>query len=338
MYPDQLKIVLRECVNNKKAILIVGVPGIGKTEIVNQIAHETKNDLITMHPAISEPVDFRGMPVFEKQSETAKFVPFDTLQAIVKTDKPTICLIDDFGQANISVQAAAMHLFRARMIGDHKVSSQVTFIICTNDRKHAAGVIGTIEPVKTRMTSIITLEPNAEQFVAWALSTGKIEPEIIGFIKLRPGLLSDFNPTMDMSNSPCPRGYENASDILKMKLPEKIEYELLIGALGEGAATELRGFLKLAREITDPALFLTNPEITTIPENPSILCATTTAVARLANPDNMNKVVAFARRLDKDLQIKLIEYEVKAVNPKNHETKAYIDWAVDNQAIYKHAS
>jgi len=336
MFAKELKLVLKECVKSQKPLLIKGVPGIGKTEIVNQTSVELEHDLITMHPAISEPVDFRGMPVFSKETGIARFVPFDTLERIVNADKKTICLMDDFGQANPSVQAAMMHLFRARMVGDHKVSDDVTFLICTNDRRHAAGVSGTIEPVKSRMVSIIELEVNAEAFVEWALASGKIEPEIIGFIKFRPDMLSNFNPTMDLSNSPCPRGYENVSDILKMKLPEDSEFEMIKGAIGEGAAVEFRGFLKLAREITDPAMYVSHPESTDIPENPSILCATVAAVARLATPENMGNITRFAKRIPVEFQIRLMEYDVKATNPENHETSAYINWAIENQDMFKH--
>jgi len=337
--PKELAKIFEKMFEHKKPIMVVGPPGIGKTDITHSVTKKLGYDMITMYPAISEPVDFRGMPTFNRETNTASFVPFDTLEQLVHAKKPTVCLVDDLIQANLSVQAAAMHMFLAREVGSHKISDHVTFVVCTNDKTHHAGGSGVIETVKSRMTSIVHLMPDLEDWVSWAIETG-IRPEIIGFVRLR-GLkvLSNFTPTMDLTNSPSPRGNKSVSDILNLELDDKhLEMTMIQGACGRGYAIEFDGFNRLFASLSDPRKILTDPDSVDVPENQSdVISAYVAAISNMAKPQHMQNIVKFARRLPIEFQVKLLQYDVKSADPENHATGAYTDWALDNQDIMKRA-
>ncbi len=333
MKPSKLAVAIKSTILAKKPFIIVGPPGVGKTEVIEQVAKKTNHELLVMYPAISEPTDFKGYPTYNHETREASFVPFDTLKLLIEARRPTIVLLDDFGQANQSVQAAAMHLLRARKVGEFPVSDNVTFIIATNNRQHHAGVAGVLEPVKSRAISIIHLEVDLEDWIKWALEN-QIVPEVIAFMRLRGNdLLSSFVPTTDLTNTPSPRGQESVSDIVKMGLPADIEYEMIKGAMGEGYAVELRGFLTLFRNLPDPAQILQNPETIDVPDNPMVIYAYCGALASIATPENMDKIVAFANRIPIEFQVKLLQYDCKHTNSSNHETAAYTEWAINNQDI-----
>jgi hypothetical protein len=58
------------------------------------------------------------------------------------------------------------------------------------NREDRAGVSGILEPVKSRFTTIIEMEPDVDDWTNWATSNN-IRPEIIAFIRIRRKLLID---------------------------------------------------------------------------------------------------------------------------------------------------
>ena len=334
MKPRDLKAVLIKTIQAKKPVLIYGPPGVGKTDIITQVVAELGQELIIFLPSISEPIDYKGLPTYNSETDIARFVPFDVLNDLVTATSPTVVFVDDFGQANQSVQAALMNLFRARRIGDQQISDHVTFVLATNDKSHHAGVGGILEPIKSRMLSLIELTVSLEDWIQWAL-INNLDSSLIGFMRLRGHeLLSKFKPTTGLTNSPSPRAQEAVSDIIKMEFNRDIEFELISGAAGEGYATEIRGFLTLFRNLVSPEEILHDPENIDIPDNnPMVLYAYCSSLASVASPENMDKIAQFAVRLPIEFQVKLIQYDCLSANPANHDTEAYTNWSIDNQSI-----
>lgn len=332
MKPSELAIVLEKTILAKKPLLISGPPAIGKTDIITQVTEKLGHNMIVMTPSLSEPTDFKGLPAYDIE-HGARFVPFEQLKELIDADVPTVAFLDDLGQAGPSTQAACMNLFRSRRIGDEKVSEHVTFVVATNGANHHAGSMGILEPVKSRMISIVELVPDVEDWVKWGLEHN-IRAEVIAFIRLRGNdLLSEFKPTTALVNSPSPRAQESISDIIEMEFPPHIEYEMIKGAAGEKYATEMRGFLTLFRNLPDPEEILRNPQDVDIPENPMVIFAYCGALASMAQPDRMEAIVEFAKRLPIEFQIKLLQYDCKNTNQANHEVAAYTDWAIANQGM-----
>ena len=330
MKPSELATILEKTILTKQPLLISGPPGIGKTEIVEQVTAKLGHKLIPMIPSLSENVDYKGFPVYDVDNG-ARFVPFDQLKLLIDADEPTVVFFDDLGQANTSTQAACMNLFRGRMIGDQKISDHITFIVATNGATHHAGSIGILEPIKSRMISIVELTPDIEDWVMWGLEH-EIRPEVIAFIRFRGHeMLSNFNPTTALTNSPSPRAQEAISNIINLEVTSEIEFEMISGAAGEAYAIEMRGFLALYRNLPDPDEILRNPHDIDIPENPMVIYAYCGALASMAEPDKMEAIVIFAKRLPIEFQIKLLQYDCKHTNKENHETAAYTDWAIENQ-------
>jgi len=106
MIPSKLLESLVFAVRNNWPILVVGRPGIGKSDIITEACRIAKAKLIITHPVVSDPVDFKGMPIPSKDGESAKFVPFGDLQDLIDAKEKTVYFLDDLGHAPASVQAA----------------------------------------------------------------------------------------------------------------------------------------------------------------------------------------------------------------------------------------
>lgn len=348
MYAQALKKNLVIAIEHGYPVLITGQPGIGKTDIVGQATEEAKKfkfkrtdflkksgiykqdeikfKMLTFHPAVSEPTDYKGQPwVLDGKAD---FLPYGDLRSLIEADSPTVAFFDDIGQAPPCVQAALMQLFLARKVNGHSVSDFVVFIGATNRKKDRAGVSGILEPVKSRFKSIIELVPNAEDWIDWAL-TNKVHPDVVGYVHFKPDAVADYQPTAEMTNSCCPRTLVAASDWLWAGVED---YEMISGAIGAGRAAELMSFIKVKNSLPDLEEIIKNPMEAYVPDErkePSALYAVVSALVHKADEDTVGNIMKYAERLPKNYNILLgRDIKRKDVDKEIQKTKAFIAWAI----------
>jgi hypothetical protein len=281
----------------------VGKPGVGKTDIVTQAARDAGADLLVSHPAVSDPTDAKGLPWADQGAEQARFLPFGDLAQATKATKPLVWFLDDLGQASPGVQASFMQLILARRVNDHKLPACVVFVAATNRREDRAGVTGILEPVKSRFAAIVDMDTDVDDWTNWA-TENQIRPEVIAFIRMRPELLIDFKPTADMKNTPSPRTWSHVSKLMELNLPPAIEMVAYAGAVGDGAAAELSGFLDMIKHLpVTPDRILLDPENSPVPKDPSHLYALSSALASKANEKNFGRIHTYAKRMPQEFAV-----------------------------------
>ena len=319
MNAKQLKETLRKTVKAGLPVLIKGAPGVGKSDIVVQVAKELKMDLIISHPVVSDPTDFKGLPgIVDGEAE---FLPFGDLRRLIKAKKPTIAFLDDLGQAPAVVQAAAMQLILARKVNDHKISNKVIFIAATNRRQDRAGVTGILEPVKSRFSTIIQLDPTADEWIEWAFEND-MPAELISFIHFRPSLLHSEKSTADIVNHSCPRTIAYCGKLIKAGLDD---IEILSGAVGEGCAIELVGFMEVYKSLPNISAILTDPQNAIVPTEPAALYAVVSALTEKITMDNASRILKYGNRLPADFSVLLVRDSIRK-EPGIQNTKAFIRW------------
>ena len=331
MIPSQLSKAVSFALTHKLPLLIKGAPGVGKTSIVSQACEKVGAKLIVSHPVISDPTDYKGLPFPVKDKNEATFLPFGELLNLINAKEPTVFFLDDFGHASDSVQKAVLHLIFARHINGYKVSDEVTFLAATNRRQDKAGVMGILEPVKSRFAAIVELEVDVNDWVQWAFENN-MPPELIAFIRYRPNLLHDFKPTSDIVNTPNPRTVAYVGNMLNAGMPEGLEYELITGAAGEGFAAEFIGFLNTYKQLPNIPELLKNPDTSIVPSEPSMVFAVCGALAHNAKPDNIEAIFRYSERLPAEFQI-LLAKDIQRKNPAITSTFAFTKWASSHSNI-----
>lgn len=338
MKPSEIFSYLRFAITNREPVLVVGTPGIGKTDIIEQVCQDLKARLIVSHPVTSDPTDLKGIPalVTENGEQIAKFLPFNDLYELVTAKELTVFFLDDLGQAPQSVQAAAMQLFLARRINGHILSDNVVILAATNRREDQAGVQGILEPLKGR-TTIIHLTPDEEDWFKWARSKGLPE-ELIAFVNWRKyegrSVLYEFKPSKDMSNSPTPRNIASCGIQMLKGLPKNLEFEVFMGRVGEGVASEICHFLTICRELPDPEWVIANPEKAKIPTKPDIKFALISSIIGRAKKENFDNIIKFANRLENEFSVLLVKNCVSK-NPSLSDTssKLFTEWCLLHREI-----
>lgn len=335
-------------------ILVTGAPGIGKTDIIKKAARAADAELIISHPVVSDPTDFKGLPgivppTTEQSEPTAEFLPFGDLRTLMSAKTPTVFFLDDLGQAPAATQAAVMQLILARQINGHRISNSVIFLAATNRRQDRAGVTGILEPVKSRFATIVELVVDPDAWCQWAIQQPDFPVELLQFIRFRPAMLHDFQPSADLVNTPSPRTVHNVARLLTAGLPKDLEYPVIAGAAGAAFASEFLSFLKIFRTLPNPDAVLLDPKNHEMPTDPATLYALTGALARKATPNNFDSLTTIADRLTNELSahggaefsVVLVKDCLEITTPRDENgnakgpspltaTKAFIQWATNH--------
>ncbi|MFM5883670.1 hypothetical protein, partial [Methanobrevibacter gottschalkii] len=155
-------------------------------------------------------------------------------------------------------------------------------------------------------------------------------PEVVAFIRFRPGLLHDFDANKDQN--PTPRSWvEGVSDVLGA-VPAEAEFECFKGAVGEGAAAEFVGFLKIYRKLPNPDAILLNPDTADVPSDPATLYALSGAISSRISSANIDRAIVYLKRIPSEFSVLCMSMTVRR-DPTVTSTKGFIDWSLAHQSV-----
>ena len=329
-------VLMKTYLEKKMNTLWVGMPGIGKTALVKQVAKELNYDIVIFHPVISDPTDFKGIPwcfTDKNGKQQAVFIPFDQLEQLINATRPTVCFLDDLGQAPEAVQAAAMQLLHGGTLNGKKISAHVRFIAATNRKQDRAGVAGILEPVKSRFHGIWELVPELNSFIAHMISIGT-SPILVAFMRSRPTWLvggdDGWKPLADIANQPCPRTIEHLSDVVALGLDKHVRPSAYSGAVGQGMTNEFFAFEQLALRLPDIDVILNNPLGAPEMPNQETAYACIGALHSRMDRSNIQNIYTYIQRcFSKEMQA-VFHYDVESYQPKLMKSQAHVEWSRQN--------
>ena len=140
---DTNDIVLR-AMKAERPIFIWGAPGIGKSELVQQIVDsgELGNAyMIDLRLALMEPTDLRGYPFRNPENNLMEWAPPADLptQELADAHDTIVLFLDELNSAPPSVQAAAYQLVLNKRIGQYNLPTNVK-IVAAGNRETDRGV------------------------------------------------------------------------------------------------------------------------------------------------------------------------------------------------------
>ena len=324
--PSQVSEALGVLVGIKQPIMIWGPPGVGKSAIVKQVADESDLELRDVRAILLDPVDLRGLPHINGDGRAHWAVP-----EFLPREGKGILFLDELTAAPQLTQAACYQLILDRKLGEYELPDGWT-IIAAGNRESDRGVVHRMPSPLTNRFVHLDFGVDLDDWTKWATTHG-IATEVIAFLRFRDELLHDFDPKRSEKAFPTPRSWEFVSNIVGSgTVTNGIEYSLIAGAVGEGAAAEFMGFLKIARSIQSPDMILMNPEKGDIPEEAATLYAISTALARKATGNNMDRVVTYANRLPDEFSVLLVKDALDR-DPAVANTRAYIEWVSEHHEV-----
>ena len=318
---------------NKWSVLLTGAPGVGKTFKVLEVAKRLEYDVLVEYTSMSDPTDPKGMPFPSKDGTRADLLPIGMMADAFAATKPTVYFLDDIGNAPPAVQTAYMHILQARSIAGRKLPDCVSVIGATNRVSDRSNVYNMGESVKSRFCTIVNVINTADDFIKYAQSKPeKFSIRDISFIRSRPDLLHDFQPTKELINSPCPRTWEYVADFFRAYDPDLPPMPVIAGAIGEGAAAERMGFERIYNELPDTTKIIENPEEADVPDNPAIRYALCGMLGKLANKKTVKNIFTYFERLGGEFSV-FAGRDMIGYNPALIATKAFREWIKQHPEI-----
>ena len=324
-----LKETLKELFKAKRPVCIEGAPGGGKTTIVQDVASELSVGYIEKHTPTMLVEDF-GVPDMAVQGNSFGYKLPDWYPAEGRTDIPDegIICFDDRNQAPADIQKVMANILQARTLHGVPLKKGWHVVSTGNRQSDRAGANRILSHLRNRET-VLELETHLDDFSSWAIEHD-VKPEVISFTRFRPNLLHDFDPQRDINATP--RSWvEGVSDVIGI-VPADAEYECFKGAVGEGAAAEFVGFLKIHRKLPNPDNILMNPTGSNVPDDPATLYALCGTLAHKATLANFDRVITYVGRMPKEFSVLCISYATRK-NDELASSGAFTKWAVDNQDV-----
>ena len=331
MKPSKVKIALKCLLLARRPGFLWGSPGIGKSDVVRQVAEELGFKLIDVRVILLDPVDLRGLPTIDPDKYVTKWCPPVFLP---KGKGKYLLFLDELNAAPPAMQAACYQLVLDRKIGEYTLPKNCVIVAAGNRETDRAVTSRMPSPLANRFGLHINFEVNVDDWIEWALGKDIIS-EIIAFIRFRPNLLNAFDPQRNDKAFPTPRSWEFASDLMKAFNSEgsSIEHEMLSGVVGEGAATEFMGFLKVFRSIPDPDMILMYPKKAEVPTDPAVLYAVCGVLVKKADPKTIKNIVTYANRLPDEFSVFLMLDCIRKDETLT-ETRGFIEWASVHASVF----
>jgi hypothetical protein len=286
--------------------MIHGSPGIGKSQIVKQIAEEYGLQMIDLRLSQCDPTDLAGFPQIDAARQKAGYVPMDTFPLEGETPPKGyngwLLFFDEANSASKAVQAAAYKILLDRMIGQRKLHKNCGLVAAGNLETDGAIVEEMSTALQSRMAHIeLVVDP--QEWTNWAAENG-VDHRISDYIKFKPGQLYTFNPDHTDKTYACPRTWEFANRVLKVTDDNsKMRLPMLASTLSEGVAREFFTFCKIYQDLPKLAQIMASPETVKVPTEPSILFALTGSLAHNATVDNFGPIMKFINRLPTEFQV-----------------------------------
>ena len=241
----------------RHAILGLGAPGVGKSQVIRQIGKKYGYKVIDIRLAQMSEVEIGGL-IYPNESRTKTvWLAPDILPNEERDGKNTILLLDEITSCTKRVQVAAYQLILDRRIGQYQLP-EGTFVVALGNREDDDGVyIQLAGPLADRF-EIHYIEPD---FPGWkydfAIPHG-VHRKVIDYLTFKPTALHSQKAEDGKMVFATPRSWERVSDILKFDdniYNPVIQYKI-IGNVGEIEGRQFIEYCKTHADAVGPEEFM----------------------------------------------------------------------------------
>lgn len=209
----------------QRPILLLGAPGIGKTQIMEQVARECGIALVSYTITHHTRQSAIGLPFISKKTyggreySVTEYTMSEIIASVYDAMEETglsegILFIDEINCVSETLAPAMLQFLQCKTFGSHAVPEGWMIAAAGNPPEYNKSVreldVVTLDRVKK-----IPVEPDFEVWKAYAWEAG-IHPAIISYLDARPSSFYQMETTVDGTFFATPRGWEDLSGLLKV--------------------------------------------------------------------------------------------------------------------------
>ena len=250
--PNAAKASIKHAIAKQRPIFLWGPPGIGKSDIVHQIADTINAHVIDIRLSLWEPTDIKGIPYFDSNANKMVWgAPAELPDAEMAAQHEAIVLfLDEMNSAAPAVQAAAYQLILNRKVGQYHLPDNV-YIVAAGNREADKGVTYRMPaPLANRFVHL-EMRVDFDDWFQWAVNNN-IHKDVVGFLTFSKKDLYDFDPKSPSRSFATPRSWSFVSELIEDELDENTTTDLVSGSVGEGLAVKFMAHRKVASSMPNP--------------------------------------------------------------------------------------
>ncbi|MBT1247540.1 MULTISPECIES: MoxR family ATPase [unclassified Thermosipho (in: thermotogales)] len=231
---EEAKILSKKIMESNEIPLLIGHFGVGKTDIIKEIAKETNRKLIILVLSQMEPGDLIGLP--SRENNKTVFLAPDWWPE----DENTIIFLDEINRSHRSIRNAIMQLLIDKRIHNHILPKGTWIVASMNPPDEEYDQVDLItDPAFLSRFFILEVSPDTTEWINWA-KNNNLSDEIIEFIEKNPEFLHTSNYiSLKTTLKPSPRSWYKLGNVLKNLTEDEKKlygYQLASGILGPEAA------------------------------------------------------------------------------------------------------
>lgn len=334
--PDAQEMIRWIVIKHRMPVMLWGQPGVGKTALVRDITDQYDGYLCDIRLGQYDSVDMRGFPGVSEDNRTVWYapatLPFVGNEDLFPGDALIILFLDEVNSATQAVFAVAMQLIHERRIGEHILMDRVR-IVAAGNREGDRGVANKMPTTVANRLKHYEIVVDVDAYCYYRQAKGAL-PEEIAFYQFRKPLLNTFDPASPAKAFATPRSSEDAWIVYQDdEVPEKIRFDAMQAAIGAGPMAEIRGFLRVWQNIIPIEDILDDPEGVKLPREASMQYAVTVNVSGHMNPQNVEKLYTFLKRMPPEFVVLAWNLAAKR-NAKILSTRSFLSFSREYKAVY----
>ena len=207
----------------QRPLLLIGPPGVGKTQIVRQVSEETGTPLVSYTMTHHTRQSAVGLPFIEKKEYGGKTysVTEYTMSEIIasvydkieESGKPEgILFLDEINCVSETLAPTMLQFLQAKLFGNHRLPEGWLIIAAGNPPEYNKSVrefdVVTLDRIRR-----IDIEPSYD---AWKKYAAKqlLHPAVTTYLGIKPENFCRFETTVDGRFFATPRGWEDLSELM----------------------------------------------------------------------------------------------------------------------------
>ena len=242
-----------KCFKTKRPVFLWGPPGIGKSEVVADIAQELGGFMIDLRLGQMDPTDIRGIPFYNKELGKMDWAPpIDLPDEELASQYPVIVLfLDEMNSAPPGVQSAAYQLILNRRCGKYVLPDNVVMIAAGNRESDKGVTYRMPTPLSNRFVHL-EMKVDFPSWHEWAVQN-KTHKDVVGYISFAKQDLYDFDAKSSSRAFATPRSWFFVSELLADEdLDDVTATDLIAGTVGEGLAVKFMAHRKISSRLPKP--------------------------------------------------------------------------------------